>query len=203
MMADIGKSLKTAWLKGMEAIGNTASNIASNTKYKVNEMNVINRRREILSDFGARAYELWQKGVTFPEELENDLKELSHLDEQLNALRTERLAGVKTAAEQTEDAHAADTKADEAPAEESDKTSGVPTIDVPAQEDAPEAEKPLEDPIDELVRRQQDAQALNDKVDKALDEVSDTMNKMGGAIDSAIASMTDALQGQDKDHKDE
>lgn len=202
-MADIGKSLKTAWLKGMEAIGNTASNIASNTKYKVNEMNVINRRREILSDFGARAYELWQKGVTFPEELENDLKELSHLDEQLNALRTERLAGVKTAAEQTEDAHPADTQADEAPAEESDKTSGVPTIDVPAQEDAPEEEKPLEDPIDELVRRQQDSQALNDKVDKALDAVGDTMNKMGGAIDSAIASMTDALQGQDKDHKDE
>ena len=68
-MADLKTSLKSAWMKGMEAIGNTASNIASNTKYKVQEMNLINRRREILSDFGAQAYEMWQKGEQFPEKL--------------------------------------------------------------------------------------------------------------------------------------
>ena len=65
-MAEIRKSLKGIWLKSMEAISNTASNIASNTKYKVDEMNIVNRRREILSDFGAQAYELWQKGREVP-----------------------------------------------------------------------------------------------------------------------------------------
>lgn len=95
-MAEIGKSLKGIWLKSMEAISNTASNIASNTKYKVDEMNLVNRRREILSNFSAQCYEMWQKGVRFPEELEAQLQELSQLDEALNAIRVEKVAGVKS-----------------------------------------------------------------------------------------------------------
>lgn len=93
-MADFSDKMKKAWLKSMEAIGNTAGNIANNTRYKVNEMTLLNRRREILSDFGARAYDLWQKGEVFPEELAKQLEELSQVDIQLNALRMERLAGV-------------------------------------------------------------------------------------------------------------
>lgn len=95
-MAEIGKSLKGIWLKSMEAISNTASNIASNTKYKVDEMNLVNRRREILSNFSAQCYEMWQKGQSFPEPLEAQLKELSQLDEALNAIRVEKVAGVKS-----------------------------------------------------------------------------------------------------------
>ena len=60
-MADIGKNLKNIWMKSMEAIGNTASNIASSTKYKLDEMSMTNKRNEIMNDFGARAYALWQK----------------------------------------------------------------------------------------------------------------------------------------------
>ena len=95
----------------MEAIGNTAGNIASNTRYKVNEMTLLNRRREILSDFGARAYDLWQKGEVFPEELAQQLQELSQVDIQLNALRMERLAGVKTPDEQEKAPEADDSSA--------------------------------------------------------------------------------------------
>ena len=72
-MADIVKGLKSVWMRGMEAIGDTASNIANNTKYKVQEMNLINRRHEILSDFGTHAYALWQSGMKFPKELEKQL----------------------------------------------------------------------------------------------------------------------------------
>ncbi len=147
-MADLGKNLKTAWMKSMEAIGNTASNIASNTKYKVQEMNLINRRREILSDFGAQAYEMWQKGEQFPEKLSKQLEELSRLDEELNAMRTERLAGVTTEKVATEapaqeeapaeaDKAEADAACAEEPAEE------VPTIEVPAE--VPADEQPLTD----------------------------------------------------------
>ena len=123
-MAEIKKSLKGIWLKSMEAISNTASSIASNTKYKVDEMNIVNRRREILSDFGAQAYELWQKGEHFPESLEALLRELSELDEALNAIRTEKLAGVKTdedsPAAQEETAAGAEDEADQ-PAPGQDK----------------------------------------------------------------------------------
>lgn len=143
-MADLGKNLKTAWMKSMEAIGNTASNIASNTKYKVQEMNLINRRREILSDFGAQAYEMWQKGEQFPEKLSKQLEELSRLDEELNAMRTERLAGVTTDKVATEGT-AAEAPVQEAAPVEADKAEEctacaeepkdeVPTIQVPAEE---------------------------------------------------------------------
>ena len=117
-MADIGKSLKAAWLKSMEAIGNTASNIANSTRSKVDEMNVVNRRRDILSDFGARAYELWQKGEKFPDELQSLLEELSSLDEQLNAIRTERLAGVETKEEKPAEPETEEAEAPAEPAEE-------------------------------------------------------------------------------------
>lgn len=130
-MADIGKSFKNAWLRGMEAISNTASSIANNTKYKVDEMNIVNRRREILSDFGARAYELWQKGETFPEPLQALLTELSTLDEQLNAIRTEKLAGVKT----------------EEPAEES--AAEEPANGEAAEDAAESAETPAEAPLED------------------------------------------------------
>ena len=94
-MADIGNNLKSIWMKGMAAIGNTASSIANNTKFKVDEMSMVTRRAEILKDFGAKAYALWQKGEHFPEELEEQLRELSGLDEKLNDMRAERIAGIR------------------------------------------------------------------------------------------------------------
>ena len=69
-MGEINRNLKNAWMRGIEAIGKTASNIASNTRYKVDEMNLLNRRKEILNDFGAKAYALWEQGASFPDELE-------------------------------------------------------------------------------------------------------------------------------------
>ena len=99
-MADIVKGLKNVWMKGMEAIGDTASSIANNTKYKVQEMNLINRRHEILEDFGAQAYALWQQGEQFPEELQKQLEELSRVDETLNTIRAERLAYLQTMEEE-------------------------------------------------------------------------------------------------------
>lgn len=123
-MPEIGKSLKGIWLKSMEAISNTASNIASNTKYKVDEMNLVNRRREILSNFSAQCYEMWQKGEQFPEPLAAQLKELSELDEALNAIRVEKLAGVK---------------------------NEEPAADEPAAETQPESDKPMAEKIDSAV----------------------------------------------------
>ena len=179
-MADFSDKMKKAWLKGMEAIGNTAGNIASNTRYKVNEMTLLNRRREILSDFGARAYDLWQKGEVFPEELARQLEELSQVDIQLNALRMERLAGVKAAEEQdaapeTDDprATADDEMADEA---------------APTPEDA---------------NAQPETSPLVDKANQALDTIGSTLKNVGSILGGAINSVTDTLTGKKSAPADE
>ena len=86
---DKGKAL---WIRGMKAIGNTAASIANNTRYKVDEVTIQNRRRELLNDMANKAYTLWLKGESFPEPLVRMLDELKQLDEQLNDMRAEKYA---------------------------------------------------------------------------------------------------------------
>ena len=78
---DIRDRVKNIWMKGMDSIGSTAASIASNTRYKVDEMNLQNRRRDLAQDLSGRVYSLWQKGEAFPPEIEKLLKELQHVDE--------------------------------------------------------------------------------------------------------------------------
>lgn len=107
-MAGLGNKFKLTVLKGMEAIGQSASNLASNAQQKLQELNLETQRREILSDFPLRAYDLWQKGETMPEPLDKMMKELSELDERLGVLRAQRYAKVEGA----EGGEAADDGAD-------------------------------------------------------------------------------------------
>ena len=93
-MAKFGTRLRLAWLRGMEALGTSASNLASNAKFKVAEMNLESRRREILTEFNLKAYELWQKGAALPPALDEMFRELYELDEKLSDLRAERYAAV-------------------------------------------------------------------------------------------------------------
>lgn len=172
-MAEIGKSLKGIWLKSMEAISNTASNIASNTKYKVDEMNIVNRRREILSDFGAQAYELWQKGEKFPEPLDALLKELCELDEALNAIRTEKLAGVKT---------------DDEPKEEKEEESVLAATEDMLEDVADAIEDTAEDAV-EIAKS-----TVSEKIDNAVDAVGATFKKLGSKIEGGIEALTKAMK---------
>ena len=87
---NLSSRVKLAWLKGMEAIGTSASNLASNAKQKVTEMNLETRRREILTDVSLKAFEMWQKGETLPEPLSGMLQELSEVDERLSVLRAQK-----------------------------------------------------------------------------------------------------------------
>lgn len=89
---DIRDRIKSLWLKGMKAVGNTAANIANNTRYKVDEVTIQNRRREVLNDLAYKAYALWLKGEVFPDQMDKLLNELKQLDEQLNDIRAEKYA---------------------------------------------------------------------------------------------------------------
>ena len=94
---DIRDRFKSLWIKGMKAVGNTAASIANNTRYKVDEVTIQNRRREVLNDLAHKAYALWLKGEQFPEPMARMLGELQKLDEQLNDMRAEKYASsVKT-----------------------------------------------------------------------------------------------------------
>ena len=170
-MAEYPKGFKGIWMKSMEAIGDTATKIASNTKYKVNEMNMINRRREILSDFGEKAYALWQKGEQFPAELDALLEELSGLDASLEEIRAEKAAKAAAAAAAT-----AAAKPEEKPAE------------------AFAEQVPLVDKADELADKVRDVlNTVGDVIGEAVDHVKDAVcgDKQPEEDDAAPAAEDD------------
>lgn len=89
---DMRDRVKSLWIRGMKAVGNTAASIANNTRYKVDEVTIQNRRREVLGDLAQKTYALWLKGENFPEAMNRMLEELKKLDEQLNDMRAEKYA---------------------------------------------------------------------------------------------------------------
>ena len=93
-------TLKKTLVKSLEVVSATASNIAENTKQKVNLFNLENRRKEILEDFGMIAYELWQKGENFPDVLDKQLKELSLVDAELAEYKAQKAAALEAPAEE-------------------------------------------------------------------------------------------------------
>ncbi|MDD3337212.1 MAG: hypothetical protein PHI98_17185 [Eubacteriales bacterium] len=130
-MAGVTNKVKLTFLKGMEAIGQSASNLASNAQQKLQELNLENQRREILTDFPLRAYDLWQKGEVLPDSLSQMLKELSELDERLGVLRAQRYAKVES--EQP--------KGEESAAEGTDETA----TESEAPQTAPDSEESTDD----------------------------------------------------------
>ena len=84
-------------LKCMETVGTTASNLASNAKLKAAEINLENHRREILTNFSLRAFEMWQKGVPLPDPLSEMLGELSETEDRLSVIRAQKYAKVPPA----------------------------------------------------------------------------------------------------------
>ncbi len=110
-MANYINKIKLACLKGMEAIGKSASNLASNAHTKVTEINLETRRRELMGEFPLKAHDLWQNGVALPEPLGDMLAELNELDEKLSLLRAQRYATVE--AEEADATEAVAAEADE------------------------------------------------------------------------------------------
>jgi len=116
MAAFFGENVKTAILKGIEAIGKGASTLAEGAQKKLDEISLESRRREILNEIPKCVRALYEQGVELPEELMNLLNELGELDEKLKAARPQPAPAEEETAVQ-EDAPAAEDV--EAPVEES------------------------------------------------------------------------------------
>ena len=93
-MAKFTNRVKLAWLKSMEVIGTSASNMADNAKHRLAEINLETRKREVMTEFNLKAFELWQNGTPLPAPLDELLSELADVDERLNTLRAQRYAKV-------------------------------------------------------------------------------------------------------------
>lgn len=157
-ISNFSSKVKIAVLKGMEAVGTSASNMASNAKLKVNEINLENKRREILTNFSLQAFELWQKGVPLPDPLAAMLAELSEIEDRLSVLRAQKYAKVPADACPRPDATEAQPAADAdfetaAPAEAA--TQETPEIldeaeasaaAAPPEGETPAADTPAEEP---------------------------------------------------------
>ena len=86
-MANLSSNVKTAFLKGLQALGKTASNLTDAAQQKLSEMNLDTRRREVLAEIPKCVMQLWKNGVEMPEPLNTLLQELTELEEKLAALR--------------------------------------------------------------------------------------------------------------------
>ena len=130
-MADIGKTVKEIWEQGMKAVNKAATNIATSTKQKVDEMNIVTRRKELQNQLGLRLYELWQAGEDVPETLKATLEEMRDLEVKLQELRESKTTAPedeKSAETPDSAAHAPDTTDVKVPLEDDD----VPTIAIKA-----------------------------------------------------------------------
>lgn len=131
-MANLGNNVKTAFLKGLEALGKTASSLSDAAQQKLSEMNLDTRRREVLSEIPKCVMQLWKDGVEMPEPLTALLNELSELEEKLAALRPqpEAKAEEETKTEESAEETAEETEetAEEA-AEETEETAEEPACE--------------------------------------------------------------------------
>lgn len=136
-MAIFGENLRTAFLKGIEALGKGASSLADGAQKKLDEMNLETRRREILAAIPKCVSELYAQGVELPQQLTDLLGELKELEEKIKAMRPQPAPVEEPAAEEAEEGSAEEA----APAEE-------------AAEEACECdceEAPAQEPVEETV----------------------------------------------------
>ena len=176
---NIRDKAKKLWMKSMNTIGNTATNIANNTKYKVDEMALQNRRRELAGDLSHVVYSLWMKGNKFPPDVTKMLEELQELDNRLNDMRAEKYAQGKDSATETVAREAASEGVDETeelfqePQKPKEVTEKEPEDDEPISEAITPASSSLQSEINGYFDHGTDVNKAAEKVNSSLDQLTD------------------------------
>ena len=180
--SNIRDKAKLIWIKGMKAIGNTATNIANNTKFKVDEMTLQNRRRELSGDLSNAVYAMWLKGTEFPSELTRLLEELQLLDNKLNDMRAEKYAQGQVAQKQTED-----SEDDRAASEKKDDTA----VTEDETEEEPEEESEEETELSEAVTGA--SASVRSEIDGCFDHDT-TVEMMARKVNTSLDHLTDKIR---------
>jgi hypothetical protein len=179
---------KTLWIKGMKTIGDTAANIANNTRNKVDEMTLQNRRRELSEELSQAVYALWLKGSEFPPEVTKMLGELQELDERMNEIRAEKDAQANS--ETTE------TEAEKEPAKgDGEETCSAETVTAEGTEEKPkeaaEEETEEEEPLSDTITMA--SSALRSEINGVFDEGT-SVDKAAEKVNASLAQLTDRIR---------
>ena len=211
-MSEIGENLKNIVMKGIEAIGNKASNIASNAKQKVGEFNLANEQKELFCTIGSKVLELSKQGIEFPEDLKEDLEKAAGIGEELDRIRAEKEAAEKAAEkeEAEEITEYREASADEtnieipAAAEYAAKDDrDVPVIDTEEADDAEEnafADCPLSSAINDLFEKMPPVDKMMDKVNSSLDELGDNLKKFSDSFGKQLDEFADQMMDNHDDN---
>ena len=206
-MSELGQNLKELVLKGIDAIGNTASNIAANTRQKMNMISLQNRRNEILDAFGEKAYEAWKNGTKFPEELETDFREVKALEDELCQMKDTAQCEENAAA--PDDASGKTVCPDKQNSEESEelpdndtRKEDIPVIEVPGSEHTGSKDMPLSDAIDNLFSDPPQMEQMADKINTSLDEMGKQLLNFSAEFGKKLSDLADNMMNN-SDGKDE
>ena len=205
-MSELGKNLKELVLKGIDAIGDTASNLAACTRQKMNVLSIQNRKNEILESFGNKAYEAWKNGTVFPDELAADLREVKMLEDELcqmkNAEQCEENPEQAGNEPETQQA-SCDTEEPAGPEHsETGKTDDVPVINIPGTEDFRPKDTPLSDAIDNLFSNPPQMDRMADRINTSLDAMGKQLLQFSSDFGKKLSDMADEIMS-DNDKKDE
>ena len=175
---NIRDKAKLLWIRGMKTIGNTATNIANNTKFKVDEMTLQNRRRELSGDLSNTVYAMWLKGTEFPAELTRMLAEMQELDDKLNDMRAEKYAQGKTARSQTENG-------------DSESETQEPTEETNRDEDRSEEESDGDSELSEAITGA--APSVQSEINGCFDQGT-CVEKMAEKVNTSLDQLTDKIR---------
>jgi len=211
-MSETVQNLKNIVLKGIEAIGNKANDLASSTRQKVDLINLEGRKKELITSVGEKVMELSDRGTLFPDEIEDILKEISCISEEIDALRSTDSKSKTDDGEESlqEDIQAECSRADET-AEQRAETpvaaeyaaqdnNDVPVIEIEADESDSSADTscPLSSSINDLFEKIPPMEKMMDKVNSSLDELGDNLIRFSGEFDKNLSDFADQMMGNDK-----
>lgn len=193
-MSELGQNIKELVMKGIDAIGNTASSLASTTRTKMNEMALRARRAEILTGFGEKAYEAWKNGAQLPDELVSDLKEVCELEKELTEQKTDEKNTENSESDSTSVVNRDNGDENDIP-----DCSKVPSIEFPEKEGTPTAGSSLSDAIDNLFRDSPQMDHMADKINSSLDEMGKQLLQFSSDFGKKLSDMADEImEDQDK-----
>ena len=209
-MSEIGENLKNLVMKGIEVIGNKATDIASSAKQKVGEFNLSSEQKDLFSAIGSKAFELYRNGMEFPEALKEDLQRAAEIGDELDRIRAEKDISEK----------AGESDHEPVPSREENSSPDVPAAaefaagndrDIPVLEvESPEKaddeqfkDFPLSSAINDLFEEVPPVDKMMDKVNNSLDELGDNLKKFSGEFSKQLDEFTDTLMGKnDRDPGD-
>ena len=210
-MSEIGENLKSFLKKGIELIGNKASDLASNAKQKVGEYNLANEKKDLFSAIGSKIYDNYLNGDTVPEGLEEELTRITEIDQELEAIRAEKeKAGESAESDAGEPGERVQTE-EEVSAEEpaAAEYAAKDDSDVPVIEIEEEAEKdkvgecPLSSAINDLFENMPPVDKMVDKVNSSLDDLGENLRKFSSDFDKKLKDFSDQMMEKDDSDKKE